>query len=55
MQRTAIDLSTKNNVVVVGTDLDLLIMLIQLSKEGNQLYIYEGLQPTRKKKRGSAA
>ena len=38
--RTAIDLSTNNNVVV-GTDVDLLILLIQLSKEDNQLYLYK--------------
>ena len=39
--RTAIDLLTNNNVVVVGTDVDLLILLIQLSKEDNQLYLYK--------------
>ncbi|XP_028418322.1 uncharacterized protein LOC114543611 [Dendronephthya gigantea] len=39
--RTAIDLSTNNNVVVVGTDVDLLILLIQLSKKDNQLYLYK--------------
>ena len=38
---TAIDLSTNNNVVIVGTDVDLLILLIQLSKEDNQLYLYK--------------
>jgi hypothetical protein len=39
--RTAINLSSNNNVVVVGTDLDLLILLIQLSKEDNQVYLYK--------------
>ena len=39
--RTAIDLSTNNNVVVVGTDVDLLILLTQLSKEDNQLCLYK--------------
>lgn len=39
--RTAIDLSRNKNVVVVGTDVDLLILLIQLSKQDNQLYMYK--------------
>ena len=36
---TAIELSRNNNVGVVGTDVDLLILLIQLSKQDNQLYL----------------
>ena len=35
--RIPIELSRNNNVVVVGTDVDLLILLIQLSKQDNKL------------------
>jgi len=39
--RTAIELSTNNTVSVVGTDVDLLILLIQLSKQDSKLYLYK--------------
>ena len=38
---TATELSTNNIVVVVGTDVDLLILLIQLSKQDSQIYMYK--------------
>jgi len=39
--RTAIELATNNTVAVVGTDVDLLILLIQLSKQDSKLYLYK--------------
>ena len=36
--QTAIELSQNKDVVVVGTDTDLLILLIQLCQEGNRHY-----------------
>jgi len=39
--QTAIELSTKNTVVVMGTDVDLLILLIQLPKQDSHLYLYK--------------
>jgi len=39
--QTAIELSTNNIVVVVGTDVDLRILLIQLSKQDSQIYLYK--------------
>jgi len=39
--QTAIELSTNNIVVVVGTDVDLFILLIQLSKQDSQIYLYK--------------
>jgi len=38
--RTAIELSIKSIVIVVGTDIDLLILLIQLLKQDSRLYLY---------------
>ena len=39
--RTAIDLSPTIDVVVVGTDVDLLILLLQLSPSDNHLYMFK--------------
>jgi len=39
--QTAIELSTNNIIVVVGTDVDLLILLIQLTKQDSQIYLYK--------------
>ena len=39
--RTAIEYSTNSSVVVVGSDVDLLILLIQLSEKDSQLYLYK--------------
>lgn len=39
--QTAIEVSQNRNVVVVGTDTDLLILLIQLSQPNNCLYLFK--------------
>ncbi len=39
--RTAMDLSPTIDVVVVGTDVDPLILLIQLSSSDNHLYLFK--------------
>ena len=39
--RTAIEYSTSSSVVVVGSDIDLLILLIQLSEKDSQLYFHK--------------
>ncbi len=39
--RTAMDWSPTIDVVVVGTDVDLLILLIKLSSSDNDLYLFK--------------
>ena len=48
--QTAIELSQNKDVVVVGTDTNLLILLIQLCQEDNRLYLFKhgsGTQPNK--------